>query len=53
MFKNDVLIFYFLLLVSAKEIEDFVNLRVSNKSLFSGQRNASMWGWRYESKLKL
>ncbi|XP_074554479.1 uncharacterized protein LOC141810650 [Halichoeres trimaculatus] len=32
--------------MSAKEIEDFVNLRVSNKSLFSGRRNASMWGWR-------
>ncbi|XP_037615824.1 uncharacterized protein si:dkeyp-38g8.5 [Sebastes umbrosus] len=32
--------------MSANEIEDFVKLRVSNKYLFSGRRNTSMWAWR-------
>ncbi|TNN56241.1 hypothetical protein EYF80_033534 [Liparis tanakae] len=32
--------------MSAKEVEDFVKLRVSNTYLFSGRRNTSMWAWR-------
>uniref|UniRef100_A0AAQ5XQ84 Myb/SANT-like DNA-binding domain-containing protein n=1 Tax=Amphiprion ocellaris TaxID=80972 RepID=A0AAQ5XQ84_AMPOC len=35
-----------LFLVSNKEIEDLVKLRVSNKYLFSGKRNSSKWAWR-------
>ncbi|CAK6961317.1 uncharacterized protein si:dkeyp-38g8.5 [Scomber scombrus] len=32
--------------MSSKETEDFVKLRISNNSLFSGRRNTSMWAWR-------
>ncbi|XP_031715146.1 uncharacterized protein LOC116390045 [Anarrhichthys ocellatus] len=32
--------------MSTKEVEDLVKLRVSNKYLFSGKRNTSMWAWR-------
>ncbi|XP_036978209.1 uncharacterized protein si:dkeyp-38g8.5 isoform X1 [Acanthopagrus latus] len=32
--------------MSSKEIEDFVKLRVTNKNLFSGRRNTSLWAWR-------
>uniref|UniRef100_UPI0037E8E72E 33kDa venom protein n=1 Tax=Semicossyphus pulcher TaxID=241346 RepID=UPI0037E8E72E len=32
--------------MNSKEVEDFVKLRISNKYLFSGRRNASMWAWR-------
>ncbi|XP_020509319.1 trichohyalin isoform X1 [Labrus bergylta] len=32
--------------MNSKETEDFVKLRVSNKYLFSGKRNTSMWAWR-------
>uniref|UniRef100_A0AAQ4RGL1 Si:dkeyp-38g8.5 n=1 Tax=Gasterosteus aculeatus aculeatus TaxID=481459 RepID=A0AAQ4RGL1_GASAC len=32
--------------VSADEVEEFVKLRVSNKYLFSGRKNTSMWAWR-------
>lgn len=32
--------------MSAQETQDFVKLRISNQSLFSGKRNASMCGWR-------
>ncbi|XP_037316194.2 uncharacterized protein si:dkeyp-38g8.5 [Pungitius pungitius] len=32
--------------LSADEVEEFVKLRVSNKYLFSGRKNTSMWAWR-------
>ncbi|XP_068442939.1 myb/SANT-like DNA-binding domain-containing protein 4 [Clinocottus analis] len=32
--------------MSTNEVEDLVKLRVSNKYLFSGRRNTSMWAWR-------
>ncbi|KAM3587332.1 uncharacterized protein V6R79_002282 [Siganus canaliculatus] len=32
--------------MSSKEVEEFVKLRISNKYLFSGKRNTSMWAWR-------
>ncbi|KAK5848906.1 hypothetical protein PBY51_008592 [Eleginops maclovinus] len=32
--------------MSAKEIESFVKLKVTNNNLFSGKRNTSMWAWR-------